>query len=93
MLLITQSRVVNEHRVNVGPQQVSAVGHSQRLSASYGKSRFLALQKEGSESEVGNVKFLKNCLLPVKSGVVARFDKRGTSVVGAGLNVHELMAQ
>ena len=59
MLLITQSRVVNEHRVNVGPQQVSAVGHCQRLSANYGRGRFLALRKEGSESELGNVNFLK----------------------------------
>ena len=41
---------------------------------------------------MGKVNFSKFVYLPVKRGVVTRLDKRGTSVVGAGLDILVLMA-
>ena len=75
--------------VDTGPQQVSAIGQCLKLSASYGHSWFLTLpckRREGRR-EVGKVNFSKFVYLPVKRRVVARLDKRGTSVVGAGLDI------
>ena len=80
--------------VDTGPQQVSAIGQCLKLSASYGHSWFLTLpckRREGRR-EVGKVNFSKFVYLPVKRRVVARLDKRGASVVGAGLDILLLMA-
>ena len=80
--------------VDTGPQQVSAIGQCLKVSASYGHSWFLTLpcKRREARREVGKVNFSKFVYLPVKRRVVARLDKRGTSVVGAGLDILVLMA-
>ena len=80
--------------VDIGPQQVSAIGQCLKLSASYGRSWFLTLpcKRTKGRREVDKVNFSKFLYLPVKRGVVAHLDKRGTSDVVGGLDILVLMA-
>ena len=98
MVLTTQSSVVNEHEDNGKCRYWPAASFCDRAMSEIVCQLWpqlvshLAFKRRKGRREVGKVNFSKFVYLPVKRRVVARLDKRGTSVVGAGLDILVLMA-